>query len=30
MRDLEEALAEQILENRLLRRSMARDGEDGA
>jgi transposase len=30
MRDLKEALAEQMLENRLLKKSMTGDGEDGA
>ena len=30
MRDLKEALAEQILENRLLKKSMTGDGGDGA
>jgi hypothetical protein len=29
MRDLKEALAEQMLENRLLKKSMTGDGEDG-
>ena len=30
MHDLKEALAEQVLENRLLKKSMIGDGEDGA
>ena len=30
MRDLEEALAEQMLENRLLKKSMTGDGGDSA
>ena len=30
MRDLKEALAEQMLENRLLKKSMTGDGGDGA
>ena len=30
MRDLQEALAEQMLENRLLKKSMTGDGGDGA